>query len=358
MCWVVFSRTAPVRENTLFNQKVAAMNKMSIILISCLMLALSSTAELYADSSERWKIGHLRQSGSAIDKDLHQLIEVIGAKTDNRIVFDVYPGNRLGDYSAVQERVSFGEVQFYVGPLATSIDKRLLIATTPYLVNSWADAKEVYHQGSYLLTKVADLLAEQNIKLLGGWPVYFGGIGLRQMPPEPGNPDVSKKMIIRVPPIRSFELTAKELGYTAYPITWTYAKMGLKTGMVDGIIGGGAEGYTGFKDSIKFYIPVGDHFEYWFVYMNLDSWKDLSDREQGFFLGGVKEMEEKRYLIAEKQEKESIQLLKKQGVKIIDLNSEELLKMREKIQANVWPQLAREIGPEFDEVISKIVKKP
>ena len=330
------------------------MNKMSIILISCFMLALFSTGELYADSSERWKIGHLRQPGSAIDKDIHRLIDVIDTKTDTRFAFDVYPGNRLGDYSAVQERVSFGEVQLYVGPLATSIDKRLLIATIPYLVNSWTDARKVYHQGSHLLNKVAELLSEQNIKLLGGWPVYFGGIGLRQMPLEPGNPDVSKKMIIRVPPIRNFELAARELGYTAYPITWTYAKMGLKTGMVDGIIGGGAEGYSGFKDSIKYYIPVKDHFEYWFVYMNLDSWNSLSDGEQYLFLGEVKKIEDERYLVAEEQEKNSIQLLKKQGVKIIDISSEELLKMRQKIQKNVWPKLSREIGPEFDEVISEI----
>jgi TRAP-type C4-dicarboxylate transport system substrate-binding protein len=334
------------------------MKKRGVALFLSFLLGMLCTGQLYADTSERWKIGHLRQSGSAIDKDIHQLIEKISSQTDNRIVFDVYPGNRLGDYSAVQERVSFGEVQLYVGPLATSIDKRLLIATTPYLVNNWGDAQDVYHQGSYLLKKVADLLAEQNIKLLGGWPVYFGGIGLRKMPIEPGNPDVSKKMIIRVPPIRSFELTARELGYTAYPITWTYAKMGLRTGMVDGIIGGGAEGYSGFKGSIKYYLPVNDHFEYWFVYMNLDSWNDLSDKEHELFLGAVKKMEEKRYLIAEKQEKESIQLLKKQGVKIIDLNSAELLKMREKIQAIVWPQLAREIGPEFDEAISEIAKKP
>lgn len=334
------------------------MNKRSIILILCLVFTLPCSGVLYADASERLKIGHLRQSGSAIDKDIHQLIEVISSKTDNQIVFDVYPGNRLGDYSAVQERVSFGEVQIYVGPLATSIDKRLLIATTPYLVNNWTDAKEVYHQGSYLLERVAALLEEQNIKLLGGWPVYFGGIGLRKMPAEPGNPDISKKMIIRVPPIRSFELTARELGYTAYPITWTYAKMGLKTGMVDGIIGGGAEGYSGFTDSLKYYIPVRDHFEYWFVYMNLDSWKKLSNEEQELFLEAVGRMEQDRYLVAEKLEQESIELLEKQGVKVIDLSSEELLKIQKKIQTKVWPQLAREIGPAFDEVISELVKKP
>jgi TRAP-type C4-dicarboxylate transport system substrate-binding protein len=134
--------------------------------------------------------------------------------------------------------------------------------------------------------------------------------------------------------------------------------MGLKTGMVDGIIGGGAEGYSGFKDSIKYYIPVRDHFEYWFVYMNLDSWKKLSNEEQELFLEAVGRMEQDRYLVAEKLEQESIELLEKQGVKVIDLSSEELLKIQKKIQAKVWPQLAREIGPAFDEVISELVKKP
>ena len=333
------------------------MKKGSLILLLSLAFVAFCTCQLYADTSRRWKVGHLRQSGSAIDKDLHKFIEQISTKTEQKFAFDVYPGNRLGDYSIVQERVSFGEVQIYVGPLATSIDKRLIIATTPYLVNSWSEAREVYSQGSDLFTTTAEFLKEQNIKLLGGWPVYFGGLGLRERPPEPGNPDVSKKMIIRVPPIRSFELTAKELGYTAYPITWTYAKMGLKTGMVDGIIGGGAEGYSNLKKTIKYYIPIRDHFEYWFIYMNLDNWNELSKEEQGLFLGEAKKMEVNRYLVAESQEKESIQSLKKQGIQVIELSVEELKTMREKIQQKVWPQLEKEIGPEFGRIVSDIRKR-
>ncbi|MCP4342469.1 MAG: C4-dicarboxylate ABC transporter [Desulfobulbaceae bacterium] len=333
------------------------MKKGSLILLLSLAFVAFCTCQVYADTSERWKVGHLRQSGSAIDKDLHQFIEQINSKTENKFFFDVYPGNRLGDYSIVQERVSFGEVQLYVGPLATSIDKRLIIATTPYLVNSWSEARQVYSQGSDLFTTTAEFLKEQNIKLLGGWPVYFGGIGLREKPPEPGNPDVSKKMIIRVPPIRSFELAAKELGYTPYPITWTYAKMGLKTGMVDGIIGGGAEGYSNLKETIKYYIPVKDHFEYWFMYMNLDSWKELSKEEQDLFVEAAKKMEVNRYLVAESQEKESIQSLKKQGIQVIELSDKELKAMREKIQKKVWPQLEEEIGPEFGRVLSDIQQK-
>ncbi len=333
------------------------MKKGSYILLLSLALLIVFSCQLYGETSGRWKVGHIRQSGSAIDKDLHQFIDRISTGIDNKIVFDIYPGNRLGDYSVVQERVSFGEVQLYVGPLATSIDKRLLLATIPYLVNNWSEARKTYVQDSDLFKIVAGYLEEQNIKLLGGWPVYFGGIGLRENPPEPGNPDVNKEMIIRVPPIRSFELAARELGYTAYPITWTYAKMGLKTGMVDGIIGGGAEGYSNLTESIKYYIPVRDHFEYWFLYMNLKTWNGLSEEEQLLFLGAAKKMEKDRYLVAETQEEESIQLLKKRGVTILELSDTELKAMRDKIQQKVWPQLEKEVGPEFSRILAEIQER-
>lgn len=324
------------------------------LFLSLFLVTIFST-QVIAASPERWKIGHVRQSGSAIDKDIHRLIGKLGKGTDNRIVFDVYSGNKLGDYSTVQERVSFGEVQLYVGPLATSIDKRLLLATTPYLVNSWEDAKNVYHQESALLKAIGKFLAKQNIKLLGGWPVYFGGIGLRKLPSEPGKPEVTKNMIIRVPPIQTFTLTARKLGYTPYPITWIYAKMGLKTGMVDGIIGGGAEGYSSFTNSFAYYIPVRDHFEYWFTYMNKDSWENLSNQEQDLFLSEVGKMEERRYKVARQQENESIEFLKKQGVKVIDLSDDERQSMRDTIREQVWPLLQKEVGPDFDRIVSGIV---
>ncbi|MFW2366993.1 MAG: TRAP transporter substrate-binding protein DctP [Desulforhopalus sp.] len=330
------------------------MKKGSIALVLGLMFFALSSIAMSADGSKRYKIGHLRQSGSAIDKDLHLFIEEISTKTENEILFDVYPGNRLGDYSVVQERVSFGEVDMYVGPLSTSIDKRLILATTPYLVNTWSEARKVYSQDSELFQTIAGFLEEQNIKLLGGWPVYFGGIALTEKPPHPGNADVAKKMIIRVPPIRSFELTARHLGYTPYPITWTYAKMGLKTGMVAGMIGGGAEGYAGLGKLIKYYIPVKDHFEYWFVYMNLDAWKDLSKKEQELFIALTRDMEENRYRVAEVEEKKSIELLKKQGTTVIELSEDELSAMREKIQKNVWPVLADELGPVFKQTVSGV----
>ena len=309
------------------------------------------SAESQATSGKEWKIGHVRSSGSAIDKDIHALVEKVTRDTHGDISFDVYPGNRLGDYSVVQERVSFGEVEMYVGPVATAIDKKLMLAFTPFLVNTWTEARAVYSHGSPLFNLVGKYLEAQNIKLLGGWPVYFGGIALTQRPVSPGDPAVSKETLIRVPPIKSFELTAKALGYTPYPITWTYARMGLKTGMVSGIMGGGAEGYAGLGEDVKYYLPVGDHFEYWFVYMNLDLWKSLPDGHKNILSQSVVEMETHRYDRAQAHEKDSLKQLKDQGVEILDFSENQRSTMEARVRKLVWPVLKQEIGPAFDTIV-------
>ena len=327
------------------------MNKTVVTTLSYLLIIVFFSGEGYA-GPQHWKIGHVRPAGSAVDNDIHLLVDQIKAETDGTILIDIHPGNKLGDYSVVQERVSFGEVEMYVGPFGTAIDKRVALAFTPFLVSTWDEARKIYSQDSVLFKKMAAFLEPQNIKLVGGWPVYFGGIALTKKPVQPGNPDFAKKMIIRVPPIRCFERTARELGYTPYPITWTYAKMGLKTGMVEGILGGGAEGYLGLKGIIKYYLPVMDHFEYWFVYINLDLWKGLSEKNKTIIAKASRAMEMRRYTVAEADEIASIEQLKNQGVQVIQFNDGERSAMRTKVQKNVWPILKLEIGDAFEAVVT------
>ena len=313
--------------------------------VLCILLQINN-----AQSENIWKIGHVRSAGSAVDVDINKFIKNIDRNTEHKFQFSVYPENKLGDYSVVQERVSFGEVEMYVGPFGTAVDKRVSLALTPFLVDSWEKAKLVYSSSSPLTRHMESFLRQQNIKILGGYPVYFGGIALTEKPDSPGNPDVNKKMIIRTPPIRSFELTARELGYTPYPITWMYARMGLQTGMVHGIIGGGAEGYKGLP-ALRYFLPVKDHFEYWFIYMNLDLWESLSPQNQQAFSKAAEEMEADRYGHAEEDEKKSITELRQNGIEILEISGTDYDVMRRKIQQTVWPVLRKDIGPAFDDVV-------
>jgi TRAP-type C4-dicarboxylate transport system substrate-binding protein len=126
--------------------------------------------------------------------------------------------------------------------------------------------------------------------------------------------------------------------------------------MVEGMIGGGAEGYAGLKGLARVYLDVKDHFEYWFIYMNLDLWKGLSDTEKAIIQNAVREMESRRWEIAEADEKASINRLRDQGTKIVTLSAGEFDKTVAKVRQNVWPEMRKDMGDVFDRVVSGIQK--
>lgn len=255
----------------------------------------------------------------------------------------------------VQERVGLGDVEMQLACLGTTMDPGLMIQSLPYIVSNWKEASILYATGSPLMNVVADLLKKQNLKLISGWPCYFGGICLTKEPPSPADPDVPKKIKIRVPPQKSFELCADALGYLATPIPWSEAFTSLQTGIVDGAIGAGAEGYySNFRDLAKYYLAVNDHFEMWYFYMNLDLWNSLSKEDQQLIQNLGSELEHKRFAIAEEEEKANEQRLRDFGIKVINFTDEELARFAKKIKENVWPKLRGDIGPEImDAVLSQ-----
>jgi len=331
------------------------MKKIINILLITLITSIIFALDVFAAEAKQWKIGHVRPEGSAIDNDTEHLVQKIQEKTNGDITFTIYPDNKLGDYTIVQEKCAFGEVEMYIGPLGTTMNRKNALAFTPYLVKNWDEAKEVYAHDSTLMQHMEKQLLKQNIKLLGGWPVYFGGIVLTEKPPNPKNPNIKKNMIIRVPPIRSFSYTAKALGYTPYPITWEFARDGLKTGMVEGMIGGGAEGYLGLnKDIAKYYLHIKDHFEHWFIYMNLDVWNNLSQKNKQIIQEEVLAMEKDRFAVAKDKERDNLSKLSEQGTKIITFSDNDLQKISNKIRDKVWPSLQEDIGPPFEDVINNL----
>lgn len=319
--------------------------------IVVLALLLNLSASLSYASNKVWKIGHVRPIGSSVDKDIRGLTKEITEKTDGQISFDIYPASKLGDYSLAQERCSFGEIEMYVGPFGTTIDRRLALPATPYLVKNWQEAKRVFAHDSLLMKKMAVFLEQQNIKLLGGWPVYFGGILTTKQPIELKDPEIKKQILLRVPPINSFRWTAKALGYTPYPITWVYARSGLESGMVAGMLGGGAEGYLGLSKLGKYYLAINDHFEHWLVYMNLELWHKLPDKQKSVIESAVRSMEERRFQIGEAEERHNLKKLQGQGIDIIHFSKEEIENISQRVRKEVWPLLERDYGENLSELL-------
>lgn len=189
--------------------------------------------------------------------------------------------------------------------------------------------------------------------MLAAYPVYFGGISLNTDAVNPGDPSKSNGIKVRVPGIKSFQLTGEALGYIPSPIPFSDAFTAIQTGVVDGVIGSGAEGYyASFRDVTKTYIPANTHFEVWYMIISNSSLADMSDAEKAALMDAAKSFEATRWDVAEvDQGKNEKRLADDLGTKVIELTDEQLAAMAAKVQKDVWPKVLEDIGVEWGQAI-------
>jgi len=332
------------------------MKKTSVFRIG---LALACAALLATSvQAKTLKISHVRPQDTAIDKDLRWFSETLEKASASKIKTKIYPASALGDYTVVQERVGLGAVDMACQPPASAADKRFQVVYFPYMVKSWEQARRNYSAGAPLRNIVAELYNEQNIHLLAAWPVYFGGIALNREPVEPGNPEAAKGIKLRVPPMKTFQLLADKTGYLGTPLPFSEAFTAVQTGVVDGVIGSGAEGYySSFRDVTKYYIPSNTHFEVWYLIINKELYDGMSPEQQKEITDVASQFEERRWDMAKADQAANEKQLADYGATIVPITDEQIAATAAKIKKEVWPQVLEDVGTEWGEKVLAAIKE-
>ena len=300
-----------------------------------------------------WKIGHVRPEGTSTHTDVESFAAALNEGSNGNIALEIYPSSQLGNYTVVQERISLGDIEMQLAPAGTSVNKGLGIASAPYIVTTWDEAREVFKRDGKLMSEIKSMLADENITLIAAYPKYFGGIALKEEPTNVKDVSADKGIKIRVPNMKAYEKTAQALGFTATPIAYSEAFTAIQTGIVDGAIGSGAEGYyASFRDVTNYYLPLNDHFEMWFLYMSTDVWNGLSAEEQALVADEGLKLEEQRFVVAEEEQKHFEEELAASGIEVYEFSQEELTAMQQKVKEEVWPEIKDEFGADlFDSVV-------
>lgn len=311
------------------------------------LMALGSYA-----SAQNLKMSHVRPQDATIDVELRAFSAAVSEATGGDVNVNIFPASALGDYTTVQERVSVGAIDMATQPAATAVDRRMQISSFPYLAGNWEQARAVYGPGGVVRDVMVDLYSKQDITMLAAYPVYFGGISLNVDNPDAGSVE-PKAIKVRVPGIKSFQLTGEALGYIPSPIPFSEAFTAVQTGVVDGVIGSGAEGYyASFRDVTKTYIPANTHFEVWYMIISNGSLAELSDEDQAALIEQAGAFEATRWDVAEADQGRNEQrLVDELGAKVVALTSEELSAMAEKARADVWPAVLEDVGAEWGQAI-------
>jgi TRAP-type C4-dicarboxylate transport system substrate-binding protein len=311
------------------------------------LMALGSYAQ-----AQDLKMSHVRPQDATIDVEMRAFADAVSDATGCDVSVSIFPASALGDYTTVQERISVGAIDMATQPAATAADRRMQISAFPYLAGNWDQARAVYGPGGVVRGVMADLYAAQDITMLAAYPVYFGGISLNVDHPNPGATEPSG-IKVRVPGIKSFQLTGEALGYIPSPIPFSEAFTAVQTGVVDGVIGSGAEGYyASFRDVTKTYIPANTHFEVWYMIISDESLAELSEEGRAALMAQAEVFETTRWDVAEADQARNEQrLVDDLGATLVDLSDDDLAGMAAKVRADVWPQVLEDVGTDWGQSI-------
>ncbi|MCF6409110.1 TRAP transporter substrate-binding protein DctP [Pseudalkalibacillus salsuginis] len=331
------------------------------ILLASLVVSACSSSESVSDG--KGKAGDtidIRISGQSPDdhpstQSLYKFAEQVKEKTDGRINVKVYPANQLGDYTTVYQEVGQGTIDMALISLPGELDDRLRLNFVPYLIEDYKDIEKTIGTDSYVFNKLQEINNEQGVQLLGFYANGFGGIGTAKEMTNLLDLGEDKGLLIRVPPDDVFKKPMEDIGFRTVTIPYADLYTSLQTGSADGWSGGEASlNYLGFRDVIKYFYSTNDFFNADAFIINKNLFEKINKEDRKIIEDLSEEMMAKSIETVENYDKEYREKLEEEGIKVVQLNEEEIQKLAEHVRKNTWPELKDHLG---DDIIDELMKQ-
>jgi TRAP-type C4-dicarboxylate transport system substrate-binding protein len=101
-----------------------------------------------------------------------------------------------------------------------------------------------------------------------------------------------------------------------------------------------------FKDITKTWVQYNDHFEGdWFI-INSDRYAALPEADQKILLEAAQEVSAERFAQVEAADAKHLDTMRQAGIEVVTFDDATLDKLAAVARAEVWPQIADELGEE------------
>ena len=280
----------------------------------------------------------------------------VEAKTEGRVLIDIYPANQLGDYMQVYDDVIMGTIDMAHTSTPESYDPRCSAGFLPYLATDFDDLSKVFAPDAYLPTLMADIQGDLGVKFFGYFCEGFNGIGMVKQVIGPADIGVDKGVLCRVPGIDAFKFPTEYLGYRTSTIPYADVFTAMQTGVIDGWMGGPAIlNYQNYRELIHYYYDYNLDCEATQIYMNMDKFNSLLPEDQRVLEAAVLKQCAGSIGDAKIDNEKYLQLLRDYGIEVITFSQDELDAFAKGVRENVWPMLAESYGKEFlDELAASV----
>ena len=286
-------------------------------------------------------------------KLLHKAAQEVKEKTQGRVEIKIFPGDQLGDYTLLFQDIMMGSVDMGQVNLPSEYDVRLEAHSIPYIVKGYEDIPKIFSYDSHFSQAFKEILAKKDIEFFGFNVIGLIGVGSKVEPANPFDPKADKKILIRVPPMKVYQLSAKAMNYRTTTINWADIYSAMQTGVCDGWIGGTPDvNYLTFKDVEKYYVAYNNFVECNAFIMGKHVFKKLGS--DGPIVRDVfKSTAAASFAMAKEQDNYYLKKMEEAGLKVIYPTPEQAQTLSDYIHKTVWPKLYDLYGKDIFDSIKK-----
>ena len=260
-----------------------------------------------------------------------------------------HPGGALGDWASIFEQSMEGVVPMTMSFGASEYDPRLDLSWLAYVVDNWDDARKVYGPNGEMTEVYNQILGDLDLEILGTIPTGFGSIAVRKgIGRVPVNfPEDTEGFQMRVPPAPVAIERFKNWGFTAVPMPFAELYTALQLGTVDGRAFGPSVEIWQMRDVLESYVLTRDYFEHAFWVVNKSWMQEQSAEEQARIRVAAAKTMEKVWAEAQSIDEGFLAKVKDYGIKVVELDKEQLDKAKAIIYEKEWPFMEKVVGSEI-----------
>lgn len=255
----------------------------------------------------------------------------VNQRTNGRIAIEVYPANKLGDYTLVYEDLMKGRVDMALITNSGQFDPRLELPNLN-VFPSYESAAKDFAPDSWLAKRISEYNTRLGVKFLGFHIEGMTGIASTKKIKSPLDPNSNKGVLARVPLTTVYPEIIRSQGYRTVSLPYAGLAAAVHEDSCDAVTGvstGAAA--TDLAGVVKYWYNLNYTIETLSYLMSADTWDKLREDDLAIIYSEVAKASKRSLETARQNDEMNLERMKKSGIKVFTYTEKELAPAREAV---------------------------
>ncbi|MDD7649148.1 TRAP transporter substrate-binding protein DctP [Cloacibacillus porcorum] len=327
--------------------------KKQLVMLTLIVCSVLLTSQALASPKYSLRFAGQFALNHYVTAEMQAMADEIAKKTDGDVQITVFPANQLGDYTLIYEDIIRGTVDMCMNSFPSQFDKRLEMVYMNGFIRGPEDILRAINPDNWMFKKIDSMQRVFGIKMLG---MYFEGVGgyasIRPIK-DPLDPKVPKGVLLRIPNMAVYKLSAEATGYRTVTIPWADVYQSLQTGVCDAVTGFSPSACDAMLgDVIKHYYVTINSVEFLNIAISAKTWDKLPEKYKDVIQEVVSKYSIRSVEIGMQENDKAIKALKDKGIKVYQYTPQELLPLAN-AYVSTWDQMSDRMTKELIEEFKK-----